>query len=118
MPPRSRRNTARPSDRARRRARNPSRAAQWEDAVETLIELQQEFQEWLDNLPENLAGSTLAQKLDTICGLDLEQLRDVGALPETPGDATAENLDAVCNLDLSADTPRSCSASGETETVM
>ena len=43
--PRSRRNTARPSDRARRRARNPSRAAQWEDAVETLIELQQEFQE-------------------------------------------------------------------------
>lgn len=86
--------------RARRRARSPSRVAQWEDAVETLIELQQEFQEWRDSLPENLAGSATGEKLDTICDLDLEQLRDAGPLPETQEAATAENLAEVCDLDL------------------
>ena len=88
-------------DRARRRARNPSRVAQWEEAVETLIGLQEEFQEWQENLPENLASSALAEKLDTICNLDLNSLRYVGALPETQAEATSENLREVCGIDLS-----------------
>ena len=43
------------------------------DAVETLRELQEEYQEWLDNLPENLQSTPLAEKLEEVCSLDLEQ---------------------------------------------
>jgi hypothetical protein len=39
-----------------------------------LRELQEEYQEWLDNLPENLQSTALAEKLDEVCPLDLEQL--------------------------------------------
>jgi hypothetical protein len=62
---------------ARRRAKRPSRAAQWEDAVLTLVELQQEFQEWRDSLPENLQGGILGEKLDAICDLDLSELEGI-----------------------------------------
>jgi hypothetical protein len=44
------------------------------DAVETLRELQEEYQEWLDNLPESLQSTALAEKLDEVCSLDLDQL--------------------------------------------
>jgi hypothetical protein len=39
-----------------------------------LWELQEEYQEWLDNLPENFQSTALAEKLDEVCSLDLEQL--------------------------------------------
>jgi hypothetical protein len=42
--------------------------------VETLRELQAEYQAWLDNLPENLQDSPLAEKLEAVCALDLEEL--------------------------------------------
>jgi hypothetical protein len=51
-----------------------SRPQRWKDAVETLRELQEEYQEWLDNLPENLQSTALAEKLDEVCSLDLEPL--------------------------------------------
>ncbi len=41
-------------------------------ALDDLYELQQEYQEWRDNLPENLASSPIAEKLDTICEIDIE----------------------------------------------
>jgi hypothetical protein len=44
------------------------------DAVETLRELQEEYQEWLDHLPENLQSTALAEKLDEVCSLDLDPL--------------------------------------------
>ena len=34
-----------------------------------LQSLQEEYQEWRDNMPENLEGSTLAEKLDTVIDL-------------------------------------------------
>jgi hypothetical protein len=45
------------------------------DAETTLLELQdiqQEFQDWLDNLPENLQSSALADKLQATVDLDIE----------------------------------------------
>jgi hypothetical protein len=52
----------------------PARPERWRDAVETLRELQEEYQAWLDNLPESLQGSTLAEKLEEVCALDLDAL--------------------------------------------
>lgn len=56
-----------------------------QDAISRLIELQEEYQEWRDNLHENLESSALAEKLDSVCDLDLEGAKDT--LDE------AENID-------------------------
>lgn len=47
-------------------------AAQAEDALNTLRDIQLEYQEWRDNLPENLEQSALAEKLDVVTELDIE----------------------------------------------
>lgn len=59
--------------------KSKSRADRWafavdvaERALRDLIDLQAEFQEWRDNLPENLTTSALGEKLDAVCDLDLE----------------------------------------------
>jgi hypothetical protein len=54
-----------------------SRPRRWQDAVLTLLDLQGEYREWLDNLPDNLQESALALKLQAICALDLAQLDSV-----------------------------------------
>lgn len=51
-----------------------SRPQRWAEAVETLRELQEEYQSWLDNLPESLQSSVLAEKLEEVCALDIDQL--------------------------------------------
>jgi hypothetical protein len=43
-----------------------------ESAFEELKEVQQEYSDWKDNLPENLASSPLGEKLEEVTGLDLE----------------------------------------------
>jgi hypothetical protein len=43
----------------------------------TLIALQEEYRAWLDNLPPNLEGSRLADKLQAITELDLEELQAI-----------------------------------------
>ena len=71
--------------RERRQARQPrvcylrprdrrSRPQRWAEAVETLRELQAEYQDWLDNLPESLQSSALAEKLEEVCGVDIDSL--------------------------------------------
>lgn len=62
-------------------AKGKSRPKRWSEAValiqeghQMLTELQEEYQEWLDNLPENLQGSNLADKLEQVVGTDLESL--------------------------------------------
>jgi len=42
-----------------------------------LVRLQGEYSSWLDNLPPNLESSALADKLQTIVELDLEELAAV-----------------------------------------
>lgn len=61
----------------------PSRTQRWAnaagDAVTALTELQeiqQEFSDWKDNLPENLEYSALGKKLSAICDLDLDTALD------------------------------------------
>ena len=66
-----------PRARYRRPHDRRSRPQRWQDAVRTLLELQDEYQAWLDNLPDALQESALAQKLEAICGLDLAALESV-----------------------------------------
>jgi hypothetical protein len=65
-------------------AKGLSRTKRWEracaaarDALEELGALQEEYQEWRDNLPENLEGGTLAEKLDAVADLDIQSAIDV-----------------------------------------
>jgi hypothetical protein len=60
-----------------RRVRALSRPIRWAAAVETLVELQEEYRAWLDKLPTNLDGSSLADKLQAMAELDLEELQTV-----------------------------------------
>ena len=55
--------------------RLPPRPQRWAAAIETLIDLQDEYRAWLDTLPANLEGSRLAEKLLAIAELDLEELQ-------------------------------------------
>lgn len=60
-----------------------SRATRWAEAageaiaaLETLMDLQTEYEDWKDNLPENLAQSAMGEKLETVCDLDLSSALD------------------------------------------
>ena len=46
------------------------------NALEALFEIQQEYQEWLDNLPENLESSALGEKLQAVVDIDIESIKD------------------------------------------
>ena len=71
---RERRKAQQPRLHYRRPQDRRSRLQRWADAVETLRQLQAEYQDWLDNLPEPLQNSALAEKLQTVCDLDLDEL--------------------------------------------
>jgi len=45
--------------------------------VAALVNLQEEYRAWLDNLPPNLESSPLADKLQAIAELDLEELQAI-----------------------------------------
>ena len=53
------------------------RPRRWAAAVAALVNLQDEYRAWLDNLPPNLEGSSLAEKLQAIAELDLEELQTI-----------------------------------------
>ena len=55
--------------RYRRPADRRSRPQQWADAVQTLADLLDRFQEWRDNLPPSLANSATAEALDAVLEL-------------------------------------------------
>jgi hypothetical protein len=57
--------------------RLPPRPRRWVAAVTALLDLQDEYRAWLDNLPANLEGSRLAEKLQAIAELDLEELQAI-----------------------------------------
>ena len=60
--------------RYRKPADRRSRPQRWRDAVAELLELQADYQQWLDTLPESLADTPTADALRTICDLDLSNL--------------------------------------------
>ena len=74
---RQRRHAKQPLVRYRRPQDRRTRPQRWAGAGATLRELQGEYQAWLDNLPESLQDSALAEKLQAICDLDLDALEDV-----------------------------------------
>ena len=63
--------------RYRRPVDRRSRPQQWDDAVQTLLALQDQYREWRGAMPESLAGSATAELLDQICDLDLSELEAV-----------------------------------------
>ena len=74
---RERRKARQPQAKVRRPRDRRSRPQRWQDAVRTLLDLRDEYQEWLDNLPDSLRESALADKLAAICELDLDELDSV-----------------------------------------
>jgi hypothetical protein len=57
--------------------RTPPRPQRWATAVAALLDLQEEYRAWLDNLPTSLGGSRLAENLQVIVELDLEELQAI-----------------------------------------
>jgi hypothetical protein len=55
--------------------RSLPRPRRWAAAVATLIDLQDDCRAWLDNLPANLEGSRLAEKLQAVTEIDLDELQ-------------------------------------------
>lgn len=51
-----------------------------ESAIEDLKGVQEEYQEWMDNLPENLQSTALYEKLSEVCNLDLDVELDFSVL--------------------------------------
>lgn len=66
-----------PKLRYRKPADRRSRPQRWRDAVAELVELQADYQTWLDVLPENLTDSATAEALRAICELDLSELEGI-----------------------------------------
>jgi hypothetical protein len=73
---------------ARRLSPRPKR---WATAVAALIALHDEYRAWLDNLPDNLEGSSLADKLQAIAELDLEELHVIDPPSGTAGTEEERN---------------------------
>ena len=57
--------------------RIPPRPRRWAAAVAALIDLQDEYRAWLDNLPASLERSRLAEQLHAVAELDLEELQAI-----------------------------------------
>ena len=55
--------------RYRRPADRRSRPERWADAVQTLVDMLDQFQTWRDNLPSSLADSPTAEALDVVLEL-------------------------------------------------
>jgi len=51
-------------------------AAKADEGISELLQIQQEYRECLDSLPENLETSVVAEKLETVCELDIWDAQD------------------------------------------
>ncbi len=74
---RAARAAGRPPVRTRRPADHRSRAKRWHDTVAELVQLQAEYEAWLNALPETLQDTATAEALRAICELDLNELQAV-----------------------------------------
>ena len=62
------------------------------EALEALKEVQSEYEEWKDNLPENLQGSALGEKLEAVTSIDLEVEIDLDDVRSTIEEADGADL--------------------------
>lgn len=65
-------------------AKEKSRTSRWFDASSTLREafdelvaIREEYEDWRDNLPENLQSSALYDKLEEVCNIDLDTMDSI-----------------------------------------
>ena len=66
-----------PVIRIRRPADRRSRIQRWNDTIAAAVELQAEYADWLDALPDNQQDSALAEALRAIVELDLSELQAI-----------------------------------------
>ena len=66
-----------PVIRTRRPADHRSRARRWNDTAAELTRLQDEYDAWLQSLPENLQDTATAEALRAISELDLSELKAI-----------------------------------------
>ena len=66
-----------PTFRYRKPARSSQPASAMARRVAELQDLQDEYQAWLDALPQNIADSATAEALRAICDLDLSELESI-----------------------------------------
>ena len=64
-----------PVIRIRRPVDRRSRIRRWNDTIAAAVELQVEYADWLDALPDNQQDSALAEALRAIVELDLPELQ-------------------------------------------
>ena len=72
----------------------------------TLIDLQEDYRAWLENLPANLEGSRLAEKLQAITEINLHELQAIDPRAATgatntrrsPNDTTPTTMAKLLNL--------------------
>lgn len=66
------------------------------DLIEGLLgelrDIQSEYEEWLDGLPENLQQSTLGEKLQAVVDIDLEDCTDIEELETKINEAEGADL--------------------------
>lgn len=88
------------------RKRPPSRTSRWNDAAADartaldslsaalgeLNEVRAEYEDWRDNLPENLQQSALGEKLNAVVDLDLDPGSLLGDAETAIGDAEGADL--------------------------
>ena len=72
------------------KAKTPTRADRWAEAVgvaltaiQNLLDIQYEYQDWYDKLPENLQSSPTGERLESVCDLDIDGA--FGTLEEADG---------------------------------
>jgi hypothetical protein len=66
-----------PTFRYRKPIDRRSRVQRWCDAVAELQDLQDDYQAWLDALPQNMEDSATAEALRAIRDLDLSELQSI-----------------------------------------
>jgi hypothetical protein len=66
-----------PVIRIRRPADRHSRIQRWNNTIAAAVELQVEYADWLDALPDNQQDSALAEALRAIVELDLSELQAI-----------------------------------------
>jgi len=67
----------RPKVRYRRPADRRSRPQRWRDAVDELVNLQEEYRTWLETIPDQLKDSPTGEALQAIVDLDLSELEAI-----------------------------------------
>jgi hypothetical protein len=66
-----------PVIRIRRPANRRGRIQRWNDTIAAAVDLQAEYAEWLDALPDNQQDSALADAFRAIVELDLSELQAI-----------------------------------------